>query len=71
MLREKELKYLYYGGNKRLSNYMYIKFPNLKQYQPDILYKSDELKFYRNKLSSIVNESEIADNKLYLTQNNY
>ena len=71
MLGEKELKYLYFGGNKKLSNYMYIKFPNLKQYQPDILYKSDELKFYRNKLSSIVNESEIADNKLYLTQNNY
>ena len=71
MLREKELKYLYYGGNKRLSNYMYIKFPNLKQYQPDILYKSDELKFYRNKLSTIVNESEMTDNRLYLTQNNF
>ena len=71
ILGEKELKYLYYGGNKRLSNYMYIKFPNLKQYQPDILYRSDELKFYRNKLSTIVNESEMADNKLYLTQNNF
>ena len=71
MLGEKELKYLYYGGNKKLSNYMYIKFPNLKQYQPDILYKSDELKFYRNKLSTIVNESEMADNRLYLTQNNF
>ena len=71
ILGEKELKYLYYGGNKRLSNYMYIKFPNLKQYQPDILYKSDELKFYRNKLSTIVNESEMADNKLYLTQDNF
>ena len=70
-LGEKELKYLYYGGNKRLSNYMYIKFPNLKQYQPDILYRSDELKFYRNKLDTIVNESEMADNKLYLSQNNF
>ena len=69
VLGEKELKYLYYGGNKRLSNYMYIKFPNLKQYQPDLIYKSDELKIYRNKLYTIVNESEIEDNKLYLSQN--
>ena len=71
ILGEKELKYLFYGGNKRLSNYMYIKFPDLKQYQPDILYKSDELKFYRNKLATIVNESEMADNKLFLSQNNF
>ena len=71
ILGEKELKYLYYGGNKRLSNYMYVRFPNLNQYQPDLLYKSDELKHYRNKLSTIVNESEISDKKLYLTQNNF
>ena len=67
ILGEKELKYLYYGGNKRLSDYIHAKFPDLDQFQQEFLYKSDELEYYRNRLSVIVNKSEIS----YFTQNNF
>ena len=54
-LDEKELYFLYFGGNRRLSELIYLN-PKLSKYKNDILYKTDELKNYRFNLSNIVNE---------------
>ena len=71
ILGEKELKYLYFGGNRRLSNYISEKFADLNKYQPELLYITDELKYYRYKLSSLVNGGDINENKLSLTQKKF
>ena len=60
-LDEKELYYLYFGGNRRLSKLIYLN-PKLSKYKSDVLYKTDELKNYRYNLSNIVNE-KIGINK--------
>ena len=71
ILGEKELKYLYYGGNSRLSKFINDNCQNLNnKYQPELLYITEELKYYRYKLSSMVNE-DFDDNKFYYTQKNF
>ena len=54
-LEEKELYYLYFGGNRKLSEFIYFN-PRLSKYKSDMLYKMKELIYYRNNLSNIVNE---------------
>ena len=60
-LKQAELLYLYYGGNRRLSEFLYTNFPKLNKYQPELLYKTDELKYYRYKLANLVNEKDEKD----------
>ena len=73
-LDEKELYYLYYGGNRKLSEFIYLN-PKLSKYKSDILYKMNEMKYYRHNLSNIVNEklgiNESIDNYKYIKNNNY
>ena len=40
-LGKKELNYLYYGGNRKLTEYLYTKCPKLNKYHPEMLYKTD------------------------------
>ena len=66
----KELNYLYFGGNRNLAEYISSTCPELNKYHPEILYKTDELKYYRDKLSKIINE-DFQKDKLLLTQDNF
>ena len=62
-LKQTELCYLYYGGNKRLSEYLYTNCPKLNKYQPELLYESNELKYYRDKLANMVSEKDLCKDK--------
>ena len=70
-LGQKELNYLYYGGNRKLTEFLLTNCPKLNQYHPEILYKTDELKYYRYQLSKFVKEKNLEDEKLYLSQENF
>ena len=71
-LNEKELYYLYFGGNRRLSEFIYLN-PELGKYRSDTLYKLNEMRYYRYNLSSIVNEklriNKIIENNIYMKYN--
>ena len=54
LLSSKEILYLYYGGNSRLNNFVNYEFPGLQNYQPNILYRTQAMNYYRNRLNSIV-----------------
>ena len=54
LLTNKEILYLYYGGNSRLNNFVNYEFPGLQNYQPNILYRTQAMQYYRNRLNSIV-----------------
>ena len=69
-LRKKELKYLYYGGNRKLTEYLYFNCPKLNKYQPELLYKTEEMYYYRYKLENVVN-GKISEDKLFLTQKEF
>ena len=73
-LNEKELYYLYFGGNRRLSEFIYLN-PELGKYRSDTLYKLNEMRYYRYNLSSIVNEklriNKNIENNIYMKNNNY
>jgi hypothetical protein len=56
LLSNKEILYIYYGGNSRLNNFVNYEFPGLQNYQPGILYRTQALNYYRNRLNSIVNK---------------
>ena len=72
-LNEKDLYYLYFGGNRKLSEFIYLN-PKLSKYKADILYKMNELRYYRNNLTNIVNEklgiNKTIENYNYI-KNNY
>ena len=72
-LEEKELFYLYYGGNRKLSEFIYLN-PKLSKYKSDMLYKMNEMRYYRYNLSNIVNEkleiNKNIENYNYM-KNNY
>ena len=45
-----DLKKLYLGGNKRLIEFINFDFPRLKQFPPNILYKTRAVDYYRKRL---------------------
>ena len=73
-LNEKELYYLCIGGNRRLSEFIYLN-PELGKYSSGILYKRTEMKYYRYNLAIFVNEklriNKNIGNNLYIKNNNY
>ena len=54
LLNSKDILYLYYGGNNRLNNFVNYEYPGLQNYQPNILYITQAMNYYRNRLTSIV-----------------
>lgn len=54
LLNSKEILYLYYGGNNRLNNFVNYEYPGLQNYQPNILYITQAMFYYRNRLNSMV-----------------
>ena len=49
-LNSNEVKKLYLGGNKKLIEFINFDYPSLKQFPPNILYKTRAIDYYRKRL---------------------
>ena len=54
-LSEEELKYLAFGGNTRLNDFILDEFPKLENYSQKLLYKTRGMDYYRKRLDYFVN----------------
>ena len=54
-LTELALKYLAYGGNTRLNDFILDEFPKLENYSQKLLYKTRAMEYYRKRLYYYVN----------------
>ena len=54
-LTELALKYLAYGGNSRLNDFILEEFPKLENYSQKLLYKTRAMDYYRKRLNYFVN----------------
>ena len=54
-LNNKELEYMYKGGNQKLMEFIHYEFPELKKLQKNILYQTKAMQFYRDNLNYLVN----------------
>ena len=54
-LTELALKYLAYGGNTRLNDFILEEFPKLENYSQKLLYKTRAMDYYRKRLHYFVN----------------
>ena len=54
LLTNKEILYIYYGGNNRLNHFVNYEFPGLQNYQPNVLYQTQAMKYYRKRLNALV-----------------
>ena len=61
LLSDKEIKFLQYGGNKKLYDFIYNQCPTLMNLPRRFLYTSPLLNFYQNKLEESVNK--VQNNK--------
>jgi len=50
----KELQYLYFGGNKKIKEFMNYEFPKLKKLSPSFVYKTIAMEYYRNWLKYLI-----------------
>ena len=50
LLNEEQINYIYFGGNRKLLEFINYEFPQLQNYQPEILYKTVAMQYYRDKL---------------------
>ena len=53
-LSEDELKYLAFGGNTRLNDFILDEFPKLENYSQKLLYKTRGMDYYRKRLEYYV-----------------
>ena len=53
-LNTNEVKKLYFGGNKKLIEFINFDFPRLKQFPPNILYLTKAVDYYRKRLEFYV-----------------
>ena len=53
-LNNNEVKKIYLGGNKKLIEFINFDFPRLKQFPPNVLYKTRAIDYYRKKLEFLV-----------------
>ena len=54
LLNEEQINYFYYGGNRKLLEFINYEFPQLQNYQPEILYKTLAMQYYRDRLYYLV-----------------
>ena len=54
LLNEEQINYIYFGGNRKLLEFINYEFPQLQNYQPEILYKTFAMQYYRDKLYYLV-----------------
>ena len=67
LLTNKEILYIYYGGNNRLNNFVNYEYPGLQNYQPNILYHTQAMDYYRNRLKALVEKKNLPEkpNSIY------
>ena len=54
LLNEEQINYIYYGGNRKLLEFINYKYPKLREYEPEILYKTQAMQYYRDNLYYLV-----------------
>ena len=54
LLNEEQINYIYYGGNRKLLEFINYKFPKLQNYEPEIFYKTQAMQYYRDNLFYLV-----------------
>ena len=54
-LNNKELEYMYKGGNQKLMEFIHFEFPKLNKLQKNILYQTKAVQYYRDNLNYLVN----------------
>ena len=54
-LNNKELQYMYLGGNQRLFEFIHYEFPELSKFKKNILYRTKAMQYYRDKLNYLIN----------------
>ena len=55
-LNDKELQYMYVGGNQKLIEFIHNDFPDLSKFKKEILYQTRAMQYYRDILNYLVNE---------------
>ena len=50
LLNEEQINYIFYGGNRKLLEFINYEYPQLQNYQPEILYKTQAMQYYRDNL---------------------
>ena len=50
LLNEEQINYIYFGGNRRLLEFIKYKFPKLQEFEPELLYKTQAMQYYRDNL---------------------
>ena len=50
LLNEEQINYIYFGGNRKLLEFINYKYPKLQEYEPEILYKTQAMQYYRDNL---------------------
>ena len=67
LLTNKEILFIYYGGNTRLNNFVNYEYPGLQNYQPNILYNTQAMNYYRNRLIALVEKKNMPEkpNSIY------
>jgi len=54
-LNNKELEFMFIGGNQKLLNFINYEYPQLQRYKISILYQTKAMQYYRNNLNYLVN----------------
>ena len=60
-LTENEIKHVYFGGNRKLYEFINNNCPKLNNYERSNFYSSMEMKYYRDTLAALVEEDDRAD----------
>ena len=58
LLNEEQINYIYFGGNRRLLEFINYEYPQLQNLQPEILYKTQAMQYYRDNLYYLVEGGE-------------
>ena len=72
-----EIQYLYYGGNKKLSDFINYEYPNLKFINRKKLYLTKAMEYYRQWIKYLINAKEkplkpsIEESSELITNSNY
>jgi len=53
-LNNKELEFMYLGGNQKLLEFINYEYPQLQRYKINILYQTKAMQYYRNNLNYLV-----------------
>jgi len=58
LLNEEQINYIYFGGNRKLLEFITYDFPLLQNIKPEIMYKTQAMQFYRDNLYFLVEGGE-------------